>query len=71
MTTLAALSSLNDAFILRSMLEANDIPTFLPDENTCQSDWDINALGGVRVQIPEEFEERAKIVLAEFRTNSN
>jgi hypothetical protein len=71
MTTLVTLSNLNDAFILRSLLEANDIPTFLPDENTCQTDWDINALGGVRIQIPEEFEARAKIVLAEFKTNSN
>jgi len=71
MITLAALSNLNDAFILRSMLEANDIPAFLPDENSCQSDWEITATVGVRVQIPEEFAEKAKFVLAEFRTNSN
>jgi hypothetical protein len=71
MTTLTTLSNLNDAFILRSMLEADGILTFLPDENTCQSDWDINALGGVRVQIAEGFDEKAKIILAEFRANSN
>ena len=71
MKTLATISTLNHAFILRSMLEANDIPAFIPDENTCQGDWEINALGGVRVQIPEEFWERAKIILAEFRANSN
>jgi len=70
MITLTTLSSLNDAFVLRSMLEASEIPAFIPDENTCQMDWGyINAIGGVRVQIPEELSESAKTVLAEFQEN--
>ncbi len=72
MTVLATLDCLNEAFLLRSMLEASEIPAFIPDENTSQVDWTlINAIGGIRVQVPEEFEEKAKIVLAEFRANSN
>ena len=65
------LSDINDAFILRSMLEASGIPAFLPDENTCQVDWMyINAIGGIRVQIPEGCEEDAKVVLEQFKAES-
>jgi tetratricopeptide (TPR) repeat protein len=72
MITLATLPSLNDAFLLRSMLEASEIPAFIPDENTCQVDWGyINAIGGVRVQVPNEFEEDARSVLADFNDKSN
>jgi hypothetical protein len=71
MITLTTLLSLNDAFLLRSMLEASDIPAFIPDENILQVDWGyVNALGGVRVQIPEEFTEKASSVLAEFKAHS-
>ena len=70
MLTLTTLSDLNEAFILRSMLEASGIPAFLPDENTCQVDWMyINAIGGIRVQIPEGCEEEAKVVLEQFRAD--
>jgi tetratricopeptide (TPR) repeat protein len=68
MITVATLSQLTDAYLLKSMLEAEKIPAFIPDENTCQVDWNyINALGGVRVQIPDEFVEAATPVLAEFK----
>lgn len=71
MTTLTTLSNLNDAYLLRSMLEAGEIPAFIPDEYTCQIDWGyINAIGGVRVQIPEEFAEEAVSVLKEFKDGS-
>jgi len=54
------------------MLEASEIPAFIPDENTAQVDWTLtNAIGCIRVQIPEGFEEKAKIVLSDFKANSN
>jgi hypothetical protein len=70
MTTIATLYELSQAFLLRSMLEANNIPAFIPDENTIQTDWSLtHALGGIRVQVPDEFQEKAKSVLAEFNSN--
>jgi hypothetical protein len=70
MITLATFANLNDAFVLRSMLEARDISAFIPDENTVQMDWGyITALGGVRIQVAEEDVEEAKVVLKEFRDN--
>jgi hypothetical protein len=52
------------------MLEANEIPAFIPDENTAQVDWMLtHAIGDIRVQIPEGFAEKAKIVLADFKAN--
>jgi tetratricopeptide (TPR) repeat protein len=69
MMTLATLSNLNEAYLLRSMLEASEIPAFIPDENTCQTVWTyINAIGGVRVQIPEEFAKEAASVLNDFKS---
>jgi len=54
------------------MLEANEIAAFIPDENTIQMDWAyLNAIGGVRIQIPEEDRKKALSVLAEFRDNLN
>jgi hypothetical protein len=68
MITVATLGSLNEAFLLRSMLEASEIPAFIPDENTAQIDWTLtNAIGCIRVQVPKEFEEEAKIVLSDFK----
>ena len=70
MITLATVDNLSDAFILRSMLEASEIPAFIPDENTAQVDWTlINAVGGIRVQIPEEFLSDSKSVLADFKSS--
>jgi hypothetical protein len=70
MITLVTLSRLTDAFLLRSMLQASNIPAFIPDENTCQVDWKyINAIGGVRVQVPSEFLESSNEILKEFKEN--
>ena len=70
MFTLTALPSLDDAYLLRSMLEASEIPAFIPDENASLNWGYINAIGGVRVQVPEEFAENAKSVLAQFNDKS-
>ena len=72
MTTIATLDNLTQAFLLRSMLEANDIPAFIPDENTIQTDWTlINAIGGIRVQVPDDFQEDAKLVLIDFNSDQD
>lgn len=70
MITVATLNSLNEAHLLRSMLESREIPAFIPDENTAQADWAlINAIGGIRVQVPESYREDAEKVVADFKLN--
>ena len=70
MITIATLNSLNEAHLLRSMLESSEIPAFIPDENTAQADWTlINAMGGIRVQVPESFREEAKKIVADYNSN--
>ncbi len=67
MVTIATLTNLNDAFLLRSILQAENIPAFIPDENTSLTY--LSALGGVRVQVPEEFAEEVRPILESFRNN--
>jgi hypothetical protein len=70
MITVATLGSLSEAYLLKSMLESSEIPSFIPDENTAQADWTlINAMGGIRVQVPDDFQEEAKRVLADYNSN--
>lgn len=50
--------------MLRLRLEAGGVPAYIQDENMVQTDWLYsNAIGGVRVQIDEDDEDRAKEIL--------
>lgn len=70
MITIAVLNTLNEAFLLRSMLESSEIPAFIPDENTAQVDWALtNAIGGIRVQVPESFRDEAEKIVADYKSN--
>lgn len=70
MKTVAILSDLNEAQLLKSMLESEGLSPFLPDENTIQVDWLLlNAIGGVRIQVPPEQFPAAEVVLDDFFTN--
>jgi len=52
------------------MLESSEIPAFIPDENTAQVDWALtNAIGGIRVQVPESFREEAEKIAADYISN--
>jgi len=67
MITIATLNNLNEAYLLRSMLEAGEIPAFMPDENTIQTDWALTyAVGGIRIQVPEYFQEKAEAIVADY-----
>jgi hypothetical protein len=70
MKTVAVLSDLNEAQLLRSMLESEGLTPFLPDENTIQMDWLLmNAVGGVRIQVPPDQVPAAQVVIDDFRHN--
>ena len=70
MITVANFSDLTEATLLRSWLEAEGIPAFIPDEFTAQNDWLITTVGGIRVQVPDQFEEKAIPLVDEFLDES-
>ena len=60
MTTIATCSNPAEAMLLKSLLEANDIPAAVPEEMT--PDFSGSAL---RIQVEEKHVEAAKRILAE------
>jgi len=65
MITIATFSFPHEAHIARAKLESEDIPAFVADEHTINMQWLFsNALGGVRLQVPEPFVIQAKQILA-------
>ena|SRR5947209_7117107 len=67
MITIARCSLAAQAHAMRVQLEAAGIPVFLGDELTIAMDWLLsNAIGGVKVQVPERYAERATQVLEKF-----
>jgi len=64
--TIRICSSLPDAQVIQSYLGGSGIKAFFPDEFTIQNYWLwSNAIGGVRVQVPEEDADRAAEILCE------
>lgn len=65
MTTITTCGDLQQALLVKSILEGNGIPAFVPDELTAQNAppymW---ATGGIRVQVPDEHVEAARKTLA-------
>src|SRR4051812_17627595 len=67
MVTVAQCNLAAEAHAMRVQLEASGIPVFLADELTVAMDWLLsNAIGGVKVQVPEQYAERATELLAGF-----
>ena len=53
------------AQVIRSQLEANDIPVMIPDEATAGVAWHLSqAMGGIRILVPAEHLEAAAELLA-------
>ncbi len=54
-----------EADIARATLEAAEIPVIMKDDNTVSMNWFYsNAIGGVRLEVPEEFAEQAVKLLS-------
>lgn len=67
MITIAQCNLPAEAYAMRVHLEAAGIPVFLADELTVAMDWLLsNAIGGVKVQVPEHYAERATQLLVGF-----
>ncbi|WP_096910923.1 MULTISPECIES: putative signal transducing protein [Acinetobacter] len=55
-----------EAQIAKTQLEATEIPTRIENEHTINMDWLYsNALGGVRLLVPEHYADEAKALLAQ------
>jgi hypothetical protein len=61
MTTVAECSSVDEALMLRSVLEDSGITAFVPDELTVTFK---GQAGGVRLQVQNEDAETAKKIIA-------
>ncbi|MGG4603753.1 DUF2007 domain-containing protein [Paenalcaligenes sp. Me131] len=71
LVTISRYSFPHEAYVARALLESEGIPVFLADEHTITMQWLYsNALGGVRLQVPETFAARAVELLAECTDNA-
>jgi hypothetical protein len=69
--TVATYSFPYEAQISRAKLDSQGIPAFVADEQTINMQWLYsNALGGVRLQVPEAYVEQALDVLSEDGTDA-
>ena len=59
------------ADLARAALEAEEIPAFVADANTVSMNWLYsNAIGGVRLQVPESYAEAANETLSANENSS-
>jgi hypothetical protein len=66
LTTIATYSFPYEAQIARAKLDSEGIPAFIADEQTINMQWLYsNAMGGVRLQVPEPYIQQALDLLAE------
>ncbi|GEM_PF-1517613 len=64
LVTLTKCSLPGEAHAIRVRLESEGVPVFLFDEFTVTMDWLLsNAIGGIKVQVPEPHLERARTIL--------
>ena len=66
--TVAAFIDLSEAHIVRGLFESERIPALLASEHHVGAIWPLSqALGGVRLQVPAEFQTRAEALLRAYR----
>ncbi|KGK42730.1 phosphoenolpyruvate synthase [Nitrincola sp. A-D6] len=68
LVTISRYSFPYEAHIAKSRLDSEGIPSFVADEHTINMQWLYsNALGGVRLQVPEAYAEASIAILSEDR----
>lgn len=64
MKTVASFREPHQAYIAKGRLEAEEIPAIVLDEHVAQINWMYSqAIGGVKVQVPEKVFEKAREIL--------
>ncbi len=69
MTTVATCSNDAEAMLLKSVLEANEIPAYVPEELTSQSAVHFTG-SGLHVIVDDENAEAARRILAEVEAEN-
>ena len=69
MTTVATCSNPAEAMLLKSLLEANDITAYVPDELTAQSAPHFSG-SGIRIQVDDQHADEAKRLLEDVEKSS-
>jgi len=70
LTTIATYSFPYEGQIAKAKLDSEGIPAYIADEHTINMQWLYsNALGGIRLQVPEVFVQQAIELLAEDFSN--
>lgn len=69
--TVAQFTTGPEAHILRARLESEEIPAIVADEHLVTANWFLsNAIGGVRVRVPQFFAEQASTILKEIENGN-
>ena len=72
MKNVATFSKPEDAHLLCAHLEGSGIPAFVRDGQTVSTDWALsNAIGGVKVEVADEYYDAALAVVSAFATPSD
>jgi hypothetical protein len=69
MTTIATCSNPAEAMLLKSLLEANDITAYVPDELTAQSAPHFSG-SGIRIQVDDQNADTAKRLLEDAESST-
>lgn len=68
LVTVASCDTVAEADTLKCILEQQGFEVYLSNDNLVAMDWLIsNAIGGARVQVPDEQAQKAAKYLAEYR----
>ena len=70
MITVATCSNPAEAMLLKSLLEANDITAYVPDELTAQAAPHFSG-SGIRLQVDDEHAAAAKKILDDAESSSS
>ncbi len=69
LTTIASFREAHNAHIAKARLEAEGIPAFVADEFLSSVQWFYSdAIGGVKIQVPRAYAERAREVVTTDRS---
>ncbi len=71
MTTIATCSSIDEAQLIKSLLDAAGIAAFLPEEMTANSAPQLVFGSGVRVQVEDEDAPEARRIIEPPRASGN
>lgn len=72
LVTIASYRETHQAYLIKGQLEAEGIPAVIADDNLISINWMYSqAIGGVKVQVPENMIDRAQEIIASYQVTEN